>query len=510
MPPKTSESIDITPDPSMMEDIGAANYTLYQAINELLANTFDARKIKGGEKTVPVTVDVKIVPGVSVEISDNAKGMDKKTFSLALTPGYKMERHHGNSDRKGWYGLGMKTAAASLGRKWEIWTRSEDDKSDYHAVFDLEDFKTRWLKSASERWKLDLFTLDRSAASPLGDRLSGTVIRITNVRDPEPSVAVLEQHIGGAYRVEIQTFNDVILLNGTEIAVAEKSTVPDTKQEISFELKVGRETHVVKGWWARLPKYNHTGEYGFDLFRHKQLVESHIQQPFFKPHTTLSNFYGTLELPFIKADSTKKLFDKSSPEWKALAAKVSKEVMPNILKKVRTWKAKSNKQTSSGAGATTGGTIIVQTSPGGGNVLLVTEESGNGSGRKQETVSPVAAPPKPTAGLLDWKRVEFEGVPPFLLTYELVSMDSEVLPWTYLMPAEDDTLVVNVNVDSALFQKTKDTASLVMIAVADCVCQYLQEKHKKDAKVVRRLRDQWLANAAKSKFADIITQAKLS
>jgi uncharacterized protein (DUF2249 family) len=254
MPPNTSESIDITPDPSMMEDIGAANYTLYQAINELLANTFDARKTKGGEKTVPITVDVKIVPGVSVEISDNAKGMDKKTFSLALTPGYKMERHHGNSDRKGWYGLGMKTAAASLGRKWEIWTRSEDDKSDYHAVFDLEDFKTRWLKSASERWKLDLITLDRTAASPLGSRKSGTVIRITNVRDPEPSVEVLEQHVGGAYRVEIQTFGDEILINGTKIAVAEKSTVPNSKKEITFEIKVGASKYEVKGWWARLPK----------------------------------------------------------------------------------------------------------------------------------------------------------------------------------------------------------------------------------------------------------------
>ncbi len=492
----------------MMEDIGAANYTLYQAINELLANTFDARKTKGGEKTVPITVDVKIVPGVSVEISDNAKGMDKKTFSLALTPGYKMERHHGNSDRKGWYGLGMKTAAASLGRKWEIWTRSEDDKSDYHAVFDLEDFKTRWLKSASERWKLDLITLDRSAASPLGGRKSGTVIRITNVRDPEPSVEVLEQHVGGAYRVEIQTFGDEILINGTKIAVAEKSTVPNSKKEITFEIKVGASKYEVKGWWARLPKYNNTGEYGFDLYRHKQLVESHVKQPFFKPHNTLSNFYGTLELPFIKADSTKKLFDKGTPEWKALTAKLIKDVMPDILKQVRTWKAKSNKQTSSGGGATMGGKIIVQTSPGGGNTPTAVIGSGNASGRSGETVPQVVSSSKATNASLDWKRVEFEGVPPFLLTYELVSMNSDVVPWTYLMPAEDDTLVVNVNVDSALYQKTKDTASLVMIAVADCVCQYLQDRHKKDPKVVRRLRDQWLSNAAKSKFADFINQAK--
>jgi hypothetical protein len=47
-----------------------------------------------------------------------------------------------------------------------------------------------------------------------------------------------------------------------------------------------------------------------------------------------------------------------------------------------------------------------------------------------------------------------------------------------------------------------------MIAVADCVCQYLQDKHKKDARSVRRLRDQWLAKAANSKFSDILAQSQ--
>jgi hypothetical protein len=347
MPPKTSESIDITPDPSMMEDIGAANYTLYQAINELLANTFDARHRDSAGKAIPVRVDIDVEAGKSVMVSDTAMGMKKEILSKALTLGFKMDRIHGSRARKGWYGLGMKTAAASLGRKWEIWTRNAEERKDYYACFDLEEFKTRWTRSASELWKIKLETLDRSEAFPLGNRKSGTVIRVTDVRDPNPDIAVLEEHVGAAYRVEIKTNSDLIYINGTKIAVSDPSIVDGTRKELKFDLKVEGKTYTVEGWWARLPKYNNNGEYGFDLYRHKQLVESHVQQPLFKPHNTLSNFYGTLELPFIKADSTKKLFDRSSPEWKALAAKVSKEVMPNILKKVRTWKAKSNKQTSS-------------------------------------------------------------------------------------------------------------------------------------------------------------------
>jgi hypothetical protein len=77
-----------------------------------------------------------------------------------------------------------------------------------------------------------------------------------------------------------------------------------------------------------------------------------------------------------------------------------------------------------------------------------------------------------------------------------------------MSPGEDNTLVVTINVDSILYKKTKDATSLAMIAVADCVCQYLQDKYKKDARSVRRLRDQWLAKAANSKFSDILAQSQ--
>jgi len=507
MPPKTSESIDITPDPSMMEDIGSANYTLYQAINELLANTFDARHRDSAGKAIPVRVDIDVVAGKSVMVSDTATGMNKGILAKALTLGFKMDRIHGSRARKGWYGLGMKTAAASLGRKWEIWTRNAEEKKDYYACFDLEEFKTRWTRSASELWKIQLETLDRSEAFPLGNRKSGTVIRVTDVRDTNPDIVVLEEHVGAAYRVEIKTNSDLIYINGTKIAVSDPSIVDGTRKELKFDLKVGDKTYSVDMWWARLPKYNNTGEYGFDLYRHGQLIETQLKAPFFKPHNTRSNLYGSMELKFIRADYTKKDFDKNSVEWKALAAKMQKEIMPEILKVVRTWKAKEITGGQLGSGGIAGGSIGVWTAPG---VLTTGSGSSVSEPKPGQKVPdpPVVTPPTPAHDSLDWKRVEFDGVPPFLLTFELVAMNSEVVPWTYLSPAEDNTLVVNINMDSTLYKKTKDATSLAMIAVADCVCQYLQDKHRKDAKSVRRLRDQWLAKAASSKFSDIIAQSQ--
>ena len=492
----------------MMEDIGAANYTLYQAINELLANTFDARHRDSAGKAIPVRVDIDVEAGKIVMVSDTAMGMNKEILSKALTLGFKMDRIHGSRARKGWYGLGMKTAAASLGRKWEIWTRNAEERKDYYACFDLEEFKTRWTRSASELWKIKLETLDRSEAFPLGNRKSGTVIRVTDVRDPNPDIAVLEEHVGAAYRVEIKTNSDLIYINGTKIAVSDPSIVDGTRKELKFDLKVEGKTYTVEGWWARLPKYNNTGEYGFDLYRHGQLIETQLKDPFFKPHNTKSNLYGSLELHFIRADYTKKDFDKNSPEWKALAEKMSKEILPEILKVVRTWKAKSISVGQPGGAATAGGSIGVNTAPGNGQTegrgsTGVTAPVG-GTG----PISPAGSDPKPVQGSLDWKRVEFDGVPPFLLTFELVPMNSEVVPWTYMSPGEDNTLVVTINVDSTLYKKTKDATSLAMIAVADCVCQYLLDKHKKDARSVRRLRDQWLAKAANSKFSDILAQSQ--
>jgi len=401
----------------------------------------------------------------------------------------------------------MKTAAASLGRKWEIWTRNAEEKKDYYACFDLEEFKTRWTRSASELWKIQLETLDRSEAFPLGNRKSGTVIRVTDVRDANPDIVVLEEHVGAAYRVEIKTNSDLIYINGTKIAVSDPSIVDGTRKELKFDLKVGDKTYSVDMWWARLPKYNNTGEYGFDLYRHGQLIETQLKAPFFKPHNTRSNLYGSMELKFIRADYTKKDFDKNSVEWKALAAKMQKEIMPEILKVVRTWKAKEITGGQLGSGGIAGGSIGVWTAPG---VLTTGSGSSVSEPKPGQKVPdpPVVTPPTPAHDSLDWKRVEFDGVPPFLLTFELVAMNSEVVPWTYLSPAEDNTLVVNINMDSTLYKKTKDATSLAMIAVADCVCQYLQDKHRKDAKSVRRLRDQWLAKAASSKFSDIIAQSQ--
>ena len=52
---KIIETIDTTPDASLMEDIGVGNFTVAEAIAELVANSFDWRY-----PDEPLTVDITV------------------------------------------------------------------------------------------------------------------------------------------------------------------------------------------------------------------------------------------------------------------------------------------------------------------------------------------------------------------------------------------------------------------------------------------------------------------
>jgi len=497
----SSDLIDITPDPSLMEDIGSASYTLYQAINELLANTFDARPSGGSEKPVSLNVDISIQRGKVVEISDDAVGMTRKTFEHALTLGFKMDRlSTASKTRKGMYGLGMKTAAASLGSVWEIWTRSKDESCDYYAEFDLEEFKTRWKGEAGDKWKLKINTLDRGEKSPLGGRKCGTVIRVTNVRDAEPDLVVLEEKIGTAYRVEIEKFGDTVQINGNKIATTNPHISTDSRQDITFTVKVGSKDYKVKGWWGRLNKYNNDGTYGFTFYRERQLIETNVKQPFFNPHNTISNFYGELHLDFIKANFHKKGFAVESPEYKALVQIMNKIIMPPILSQVRKFKASTAKRSVNVAGAAQGAALAVATAPAAGRPMPV-------HGITSEPLV-TEAPPYSTNGGEDWKLIRFRDIEPFALTYELAAISSEEVPWYMMPPDEEKTLIVKINTDSLLYSKTKDPQMFAMFAVADCLCTYLRKMNpRKDIEEdLLRLRTSWLNKASTMKFSEINAQ----
>jgi hypothetical protein len=172
--------VAIPPDPTLMEDIGATSFSVADAIIELIANCMDARR---DEESLAVEV---LVGPSEIWVVDDGTGMSAEILADAVRLGVKMDAITGSTRaRKGMYGLGMKTAAASLGRRWAVHTRPVGEEVEYRVEFDLD----VWRQHAGSRdfdWSIELEELEPDPTGPLGDRGHGTAVVVTKVRDRDP------------------------------------------------------------------------------------------------------------------------------------------------------------------------------------------------------------------------------------------------------------------------------------------------------------------------------------
>ena len=113
----------------------------------------------------------------SVVIVDNGCGMDEAGLANALTLGSSTQGYHAHTLSK--FGMGLKSAAASLGKRLEIVSRSKDDLNNGRKVVldqDLIVQKGRYVYELTEPTEADLKELDACTQGA-----SGTLIRITEL-----------------------------------------------------------------------------------------------------------------------------------------------------------------------------------------------------------------------------------------------------------------------------------------------------------------------------------------
>ena len=113
----------------------------------------------------------------SFVIADNGCGMDEGGLANALTLGSSAELYHENTLSK--FGMGLKTATASLGKRLEIISRSKDDLDNVRKVVldqDLIVKERKYVYDLTTPTKEDLKALDLCAQGK-----SGTLIRITKL-----------------------------------------------------------------------------------------------------------------------------------------------------------------------------------------------------------------------------------------------------------------------------------------------------------------------------------------
>ena len=168
----------------VLQALGRIGYSPVSAILDLVDNSVSAsarsivikvntesEKRAEGQRGRPRAILKSLV------IVDNGCGMDEKGLDNALTLGSSAHPYHAETLSK--FGMGLKSAASSLGKQLEIISRSENDLNEVRKVVldqDLIVEKEKYVYSLTDPTDEDLNELDACT-----DGKSGTLIRITKL-----------------------------------------------------------------------------------------------------------------------------------------------------------------------------------------------------------------------------------------------------------------------------------------------------------------------------------------
>lgn len=282
-----------------MATIGATNQSPAEAIGELVANCFDARYM---DEKLDIVVDMR---NEMVMVKDNGKGMTFDVLSKAVCIAEDMSRHiERGEDAKGHFGMGFKTSCATLGNVYEIYTRPVEEAKEYYTRFDIGEYGRR--PTGADAWDVDIEDFSpRMENSPLGELVQhGTVFVIKNLKDSNIQVGSVLKYLGEAFKVHIEAGDKITVIdnnNSYEAKPVQAKLIEGSRIEINetFGGPNGDKYHI-DGWVALDSKTHNDGNYGFNIYRHHQLVEK-FDKTWFTAHLMTSRIIGEVNMDFLEA-----------------------------------------------------------------------------------------------------------------------------------------------------------------------------------------------------------------
>lgn len=313
------------PSPRLMETIGATNQSTAEAIGELVANSFDARN--SSEK-------LKIIIDLSKEdqiiVTDNGKGMTDDILEKAVCIAEDMSLHIERGDGiKGHFGMGFKTSCSTLGRFYEIYTRPLEKNVEYHVEFDITEYSRR--PSGTDAWDVVIEEHPLSDSLPLGEMTHGTSFVIKKLRDNNITKSAVLDYLGKAFKGHIQSGDSIIVIDETgerPAKPAEYNFIKGSKIEIDYVFGPHNEYHVT-GWAALDTIIHNDGLYGFNIYRHNQLVLQWDKTWLKKAHTMVSRVIGEFNLDFIGATFYKQGIQQNK-DWKIINSYMKDYLAPFV------------------------------------------------------------------------------------------------------------------------------------------------------------------------------------
>jgi hypothetical protein len=207
----------------LTESLRHSGYNNYTAIGDIMDNSFDAGAKNVNIQVVPTPGPKggigKIDYDSSIEIMDDGEGMDEQTLQECLT--YGSDTEHDPRNDKGIFGLGLKTAGTSIGRRIVVLTKVDKGKLlcgilDLDVVAEKNDFLIEIRDPTSEEVKKFQNWMQKC------DSTHGTLVAIEKIdriknKDPNQFASILAgpTNLARTFRYLVDSKN--ISVNGKPI-----------------------------------------------------------------------------------------------------------------------------------------------------------------------------------------------------------------------------------------------------------------------------------------------------
>jgi hypothetical protein len=466
------------PSPKLIEKIGATNLTLADAIAEIVANSFDSAD--DDQKTV---VNVTVNPD-QIMVVDNSVGMTENVLVDAVKLGMDMATVVKKNERsKGKFGLGMKTACASMGRWWAIHTRPIGENIEYRVEFDLAEWEKR--PDSEDAWTIEIEAVEPDLGGPLAERPHGTAIMVKKLRSREQLAGSIRKKLGDSFKPHLEQGAKIYI--GTELAVPTRYEFVQGSK-VPIDIKFGQDDeYKITGWVALDSQTHNDGQYGFNIYRRDQLVQR-WNQDWFAGHLMTSRIIGEVHMDFIDATFFKQGLQQSEL-WR-LASEQMKIFMKPIVAASRDLSRKGNinvpqKRAEIIRNLYSSLGMDPAAAPTAENVT----ENGGDSGAK-------GTPPETRSELvklqIEADELVLESGTKILISRIERSMTADGAPFDYIPDGDPVDLQTVINTDHPLFLNTKDKDQLRSLGVADSILRYLVDKEGMSSKAAVQVRNEWL------------------
>lgn len=248
------DDLDVTPNAEYFETLRHSGHNTYSAPMDIIDNPFDddvnAQNVWVYIKQLKTKENYEYI-----KICDDGSGMTLATISQAFKLGSLTGRD--KSRNLGGYGTGLKTAALTMGRRFEVRTKSENSPF-YIIEFDIDDLKEKALLTNKLKVPKRIGTqAEYVEFMKQTHSKTGTIVTLTRLYDNiniNKSVYkdTLKNKLGEAFKYFIDEFHKHIFVEDEEV----KSIDPIGKKYPEIEVITQNETFEFNGYDFKFSVYN--------------------------------------------------------------------------------------------------------------------------------------------------------------------------------------------------------------------------------------------------------------